>query len=291
MTTAFWIAGLLAAMLAVLSVAVAGRLWRRLTGQHMKRDKFTLHRAKIEPHLQTRYPPGEGPFPVVLLFHGCGGVRQIMDDYAQAATKAGVAAIIVDSHAPRGIEYEAALAQVCTGRILWGRERAADVHAALAVVRDDPRLDADRIVLAGWSHGGWTLLDAFALNASGQSPDGLDVVPQPAFAGVQGVFLVYPYVSGPALARRREFAPPAPVEAVLVAEDGMANEHDAAEVFATLKDAGAAVTWSTLGGVTHGFDEPDHHPTSKLRYDDEATQQTRGAFVDFLKRRLDPKPI
>lgn len=291
MTTAFWIAGVLFAMLAVLSVAVVRRLWRRLTGQHMKRGKFTRHRAKIEPHLQTRYPPGEGPFPVVLLFHGCGGVRQIMDDYARAATKAGVAAVIVDSHTPRGIEYEAALAQVCTGRILWGRERAADVHAALAVVRDDPRLDANRIVLAGWSHGGWTLLDAFTLNSNGQSPDGLDAVPQPAFAGVEGVFLVYPYVSGPALARRRGFVPPAPMEAVLVAEDGMASEHEAAEVFAKLKDAGAAVTWSTLGGVTHGFDEPDHHPTSKLRYDDEATQHTRGAFVDFLKRRLDPKPV
>jgi dienelactone hydrolase len=291
MTTAFWIAGLLFAMLAMLSVAVARRLWRRLTGQHMKRDKFTLHRAEIEPHLQTRYPPGEGPFPVVLLFHGCGGVRQIMDDYAREATKAGVATMIVDSHTPRGIDYDAALAQVCTGRILWGRERAADLHAALAVVRDDPRLDAGRIALAGWSHGGWTLLDAFALNANGQSPDGLDAVPQPAFAGVQGVFLVYPYVSGPALARRRDFTLPAPAEAVLVAEDGMANEHDAAEVFAKLKEAGAAVTWSTLGGVTHGFDEPDHHPTSKLRYDEGATQQTRGAFVDFLKRRLNPKPV
>jgi len=291
MTTAFWIAGLLFAMLAVLSVAVARRLWRRLTGEHLARDKFTLHRAKIEPHLQTRYPPGEGPFPVVLLFHGCGGVRQIMDHYAAAATKAGVAAMIVDSHTPRGIEYEAALAQVCTGRILWGRERAADLHAALAVVRDDPRLDAERIVLAGWSHGGWTLLDAFALESNGQSPDGLDAVPQPAFKGVQGVFLVYPYVSGPALARRRDFMPPAATEAVLVADDGMASEHEAVEVFAKLKKAGASVTWSTLGGVTHGFDEPDHHPTSKLRYDADATQQIRGAFVDFLKRRLDPKPV
>ncbi len=70
----------------------------------------------------------------------------------------------------------------------------------------------------------------------------------------------------------------------------MASEHEAAEVFAKMKAAGASVTWSTLGGVTHGFDEPDHHPTSKLRYDEDATLQTRGAFVDFLKRRVDPKP-
>ena len=291
MTAAFTIAGLLFAMLALFGLVVARGLWRRLTGQHLRRGAFERRRAMIEPHLQTRYPPGEGPFPVVVLFHGCGGVRQIMDDYARAATKAGVAAVVVDSHTPRGIEYEAALAQVCTGRILWGRERAGDVHAALAVVRDDPRLDANRIVLAGWSHGGWTLMDAFALQTNGQSPDGLDEVPQPAFSGVEGVFLVYPYVSGPSLARRRKVVPPAPVEAFLVADDGMASEHEAADVFAKMKEAGASVTWSTLGGVTHGFDEPDHHATSKLSYDEAATLQTRGAFVDFLNRRLNPKPV
>ena len=291
MTSALYIALVLFGMLGLLGVAIARHLWHRLTGQHLQRDAFKRHRALIEPHLQTRYPPGDGPSPVVLLFHGCGGVRQVMDEYAKAAVKAGVAAVIVDSHTPRGIAYEAALAQVCTGRILWGRERAADVHAALAVVRDDPRLDASRIVLAGWSHGGWTLMDAFALDTNGQSPDGLNSVPQSAFAGVKGVFLVYPYVSGPALARRRETQLPAPTEVVLVADDSMASEHEAADVFKRMKEAGASVTWSTLGGVTHGFDEPDHHPTSQLRYDEDATRQTRGAFVEFLKRQLDPKPL
>jgi dienelactone hydrolase len=291
MTSALSILAVLVGMLALLGVVVARRLWQRLTGQHLKRDAFTRHRALIEPHLQTRYPPGDGPFPVVLLFHGCGGVRQIMDDYADAAVKAGVAAMIVDSHTPRGIGYEAALAQICTGRILWGRERAGDVHAALAVVRDDPRLDDKRIVLAGWSHGGWTLMDAFTLQTHDQTPDGLDSVPQPAFNGVKGVFLVYPYVSGPALARRKSMTPPAPVEAILVADDGMASDLEASASFARMKEAGSPITWSTLGGVTHGFDEPDHHPTSKLRYDGAATEQTRGAFVDFLKRRLEPRPL
>ena len=256
----------------------------------MQRSAFEAHRAMIEPHLRTLYPPGDGPFPVVLLFHGCGGVRRISRDYAEAAVKTGVAAVIVDSHTPRGIDYETALAQVCTGRILWARERAADVHAALAIARDDPRLDAKRMVLAGWSHGGWTLLDSFALDAAGQAPDGLDAAPEQAFDGVQGVFLVYPYVSGPALSRRRNFTPPGPVEAVLVEEDSMASEADAAEVFARFKDNGAAISWSTLGGVTHGFDEPDHHPQSDLRYDPDATERVRSEFISFLKRRLDPKP-
>lgn len=291
MTTAVWIAAIVLAALALFAGAVAVRLWRRFAGRHMKCGAFETHRALIEPHLKTVYPPGPGPFPAVLLFHGCGGVRRIMQAYADAAAKVGVAAIIVDSHTPRGIDYEAALAQVCTGRRLWARERAADVHAALAVARDDPRIDSDRLALAGWSHGGWTLLDAFALQASGEAPDGLDEPPQGAFDGVKAVFLVYPYVSGPALARRRDVQPPAPVSAVLVEDDAMASDADAAEVLAAMKRRGATVSWSTLGGVTHGFDEPDHHPDSKLRYDAEATERTRADFIATLQRHLEPKPV
>ena len=257
----------------------------------MKRSPFEIHRALIEPHLKTVYPPGPGPFPAVLLFHGCGGVRRVTQAYAEAAAKAGIAAIIVDSMTPRGIDYQAALARVCTGRQLWGRERAADLHAALAVARDDPKLDPGRLALAGWSHGAWTILDALALDASGEAPDGLDTAPPGAFAGVGAIFLIYPYVSGPALARRRKFLPPAPIEAVLVEEDTMASDVDAAQVLSRLKKAGAAVSWSILGGVTHGFDEPDHHPRSSLQYDGEATARTRAAFLDFLNRKLLPKPV
>ncbi len=290
MKTALWIAAAFIAALAAFAAAVAVRLWRRFTGRHMKRGAFEAHRALIEPYLKTVYPPGPGPFPAVLLFHGCGGVRRIMHAYADAAAKAGVAAIIVDSCTPRGIDYPAALAQVCTGRRLWARERAADLHAALAVARDDPRIDSDRLALAGWSHGGWTILDAFALHASGQAPDGLNEAPRAAFDGVKAVFLVYPYVSGPALARRRAFTPPAPIEAVLVDKDAMASDADAAELFARLKRKGASVSWSSLGGVTHGFDEPDHHPDSRLHYDAEATARTRAGFIDLLRRKLAPRP-
>ncbi len=291
MKTALLISAALFAVLLAFAGGVALHLWRRFRGAHMKRSAFEAHRAVIEPHMKTVYPPGPGPFPAVLLFHGCGGVRRIMHAYAEAAARAGVAAIIVDSMTPRGIDYEAALARVCTGRQLWGRERAADLHAALAVVRDDPRLDPERLALAGWSHGAWTILDAMALEGSGEAPDGLETPPDHAFAGVQAVFLVYPYLSGPALARRREFDPPAPIEAVLVEHDAMASDADAADVLARLKKRGAAVGWSTLGGVTHGFDEPDHHPQSKLRYDADATARTRAAFLDMLQRKLHPRPV
>ena len=290
MRTALWIAAGLAAVLAAFVAYVAATLWRRLTGQHMRRFANNQRRALIEPYVTMLYPPGEGPHPCVIILHGCGGVRRISHAYAEAAVKAGCAAMIVDSLTPRGIDYEAALAQVCTGRILWGRERAGDVYAALDIARDDPKIDPGRLALAGWSHGGWAILDALALDHDRQPPDGMKTAPDAPFAGVLGIFLVYPYVSGPALARRKPIDPPGPVEAIFVEDDSMAKEHDAVAVLEKARADGASVRWTTYGGVTHGFDEPDHHPDSPLRYDGEATAMARNQFTEFLKRRLQPKP-
>lgn len=290
MRTAFFIAGGLAAVLIAFAGLIAWTLWRRLTGQHLRRFENRRRRALIEPYVTMLYPPGAGPHPCVLILHGCGGVRRVSHAYAEAAVKTGCAAMIVDSLTPRGIDYDAALAQVCTGRVLWGRERAGDLYAALDIARDDPKIDAGRLALAGWSHGGWTVLDALALDADGQAPDGLRTPPDSPFRGVRGVFLVYPYCSGPALARRKPIRPDMPVEAIFVEHDSMAKEQDVIAVLEQARGDGAAVRWTTYGGVTHGFDEPDHHPDSALRYDGEATAMARNQFTEFLKRRLTPRP-
>ncbi|MGJ3232791.1 MAG: dienelactone hydrolase family protein [Oceanicaulis sp.] len=290
MRTALWIAAGLAGVLAAFIAFVALTLWRRLSGRHVRRLANAQRRALIEPYVTMLYPPGEGPHPCVILLHGCGGVRRISHAYAEAAVKAGCAAMIVDSLTPRGIDYDTALAQVCTGRVLWGRERAGDLYAALDIARADPKIDARRLALAGWSHGGWTILDALALDRAGQPPDGLKTAPERPFEGVKGVFLIYPYVSGPALARRKPIDPPGPVEAIFVEDDSMAKEHHAIAVLEQARKDGASVRWTTYGGVTHGFDEPDHHPDSPLRYDGEATAMARTQFTEFLKRRLAPKP-
>ena len=281
-----WVLAMAGAGVLAFAGYIAFKLYRRLRGQHLPRKPFAEHVAFMEPYVRVSYPPGEGPFPAVLLFHGCGGVRQVTENYAALAVKSGVAAVIVDSLRARHISYEEALAQVCTGHRLWGRERAADVYAALDLIRRDRKIDPQRLALAGWSHGGWTVLDALTLAQMKLPPDGLSDAPEEPFAGVKGAFLVYPYVSGPSLAVRKDWLNDIPIEGVLVERDSMASEADASVVFSRARQRGAPVSWSVLGGVTHAFDEPDHHPESTLRYDAQATRETEGRFVDFLKRRL-----
>ena len=71
-------------------------------------------------------PEGEGPFPVVLQFHGCGGMKNLQARWADTARAAGWAVLVVDSYGHRRIDRFEAYATVCTGLQLWGRERAGD---------------------------------------------------------------------------------------------------------------------------------------------------------------------
>jgi dienelactone hydrolase len=142
--------------------------------------------ARLTPHFALARPPGDGPFPVVVMLHGCGGPRPFLNDMAEVAVRAGAAAVQVDSYAPRGISRVAAIATVCTGARLHGRERAGDLYAATAWARAQTWADRDRIVAMGWSHGGWTIMDALALRSGAEMRrvTGLEGLPEEPLEGL-----------------------------------------------------------------------------------------------------------
>lgn len=53
-------------------------------------------------------PAGQGPFPALVLLHGCSGVEEQQDLWAKILVEWGYTALIVDSLGPRGIE------EICT---------------------------------------------------------------------------------------------------------------------------------------------------------------------------------
>jgi len=174
------------------------------------------HAQALEPHITVLMPEDrEGRVPAVLMFSGCGGVISVQRDYAAIANEAGIAALIVDSHSARGIGPLGARLLVCSGARLRGGHRAGDVVAALAHARTLPGIDASRLALIGWSHGGWTLLDTLTRAEDGTPPDGLQSLPGNALDGVRSVMLVYPWCG--VLNRARGHALPGspPVHAML----------------------------------------------------------------------------
>ncbi|MEE2526556.1 dienelactone hydrolase family protein [Hyphobacterium sp. HN65] len=240
----------------------------------------------MREHTRIYAPEGDGPFPAIMLLHGCGGVRPNMPVFARLAVDLGVMAFVPDSLGPRGISYEDALESVCTGARLRAHERTGDLYAVLEIMRNDPRVDATRLAIAGWSHGSWTALEALALDRAGKLPASLTHIPSQGLDGIRAIFAMYPYSSFPARSRRLPWTADIPVEGVLVHGDTICNDEDAVEVFKRQIGWGNDVRWRYVPDATHAFDEPDHHPTSTLIYDEEKARIAHQAFQDFLRRHL-----
>jgi len=105
-------------------------------------------------------PAGAGPFPAVILLHGCGGpnsMRRRAQSWAELLHGEGYATLILDSFTARG------QSSICHNpRLVPEPERARDVYAAAYALaaRDDVR--PDRIAAMGFSHGGGTVVTADA---------------------------------------------------------------------------------------------------------------------------------
>lgn len=97
-------------------------------------------------------PAGPGPFPAMLVLHGCGGVGDGERQWAMRLVGWGYAAVIVDSFGPRN------LGSTCRRNVVPARLRARDAINAAAYLRMLPGIEPDRIGVIGFSHGGTTAL-------------------------------------------------------------------------------------------------------------------------------------
>lgn len=173
--------------------------------------------------------PAVVPAPAWVLLHGCGGPyaaatsieaasagatptaapeRSLsirMSEYAALLNAQGHHALVLDSLTPRGER------ELCTQRVgarrLTQVQRRRDALGALQWLAQQPGVDATRLGLIGWSHGGSTVLAA--INLTHPEVARASVRPRAAVA-------FYP---GCRDERRRGFEPAAPLLMLLGAAD------------------------------------------------------------------------
>ena len=111
---------------------------------------------------QLYKPEGDGPFPVVIALHGCGGlaghsepVQPRYRDWAEDLLKEGKAVLFPDSYGSRELGPQC---RVKDRRIYARRERVADILAARQWLMQQPWAAHDRISLLGWANGASALL-------------------------------------------------------------------------------------------------------------------------------------
>ncbi len=244
------------------------------------KESLETRAAALAAHAAVLKPEGPGPFPVTLQFHGCGGVKSQQWAYGEAARAAGWAAVIIDSYAHRGIGRARAYATVCTGLSLWGRERAGDVYAALAWARAQGWADPSQLALAGWSHGGWAVLDALAMSApAARRATRLDV-PDDVLAGVASVFLVYPYAGVGCVAALKGWRIRPRGAAIVCARDRVVGRRAPLRVLERLRGDGAPIEINTYD-ATHAFDEPEARDV-RSRHDPVLTARATARYAELL---------
>jgi len=102
-------------------------------------------------------PTGKGPFPALVLMHGCGGmytrsgnVTRSYIHWLDLLAEAGYVALLVDSFNPRGYPR---ICELDPRPIRESRERLQDAYAALKWLEQQEFVAKGGVGLLGWSNG------------------------------------------------------------------------------------------------------------------------------------------
>ena len=276
---------------AVVVVAAVFFLWK---GEHLllkaaewRTAKTTLadHRDFLSEHITVLTPEsGSAPYPTVIQFHGCAGMRrEFHESWARTANDAGYAAVLVDSNRARAIAYEEAMETICAGKALIGQERAGDVLAAIDYVSEDPRLDLEKLILAGWSHGAWTVMDFLTMDMKRARPANIsgEDLPKPE---IDGAILFYPYCGRGALTRLRAWVREIPTLAFVAGRDSIVEPQPCIDIFSRQKENGAPTDLVVYPEAEHIFDDATLISEYPQYYNETAAADAAVRYDAFLRQ-------
>ena len=202
----------------------------------------------VAANQRTYFPSGSGPFPTVVAIPGCSGVsldgpatdagrpgdeadrlfRRHYPRMAERLRRGGFGVVLVDYLTADGV------ANTCSGEI--SHERVGEyVAASLEFARSLPRVDASRLFVVGWSHGGAGVIAWLEALGSRTPPLG-------------GAVVVYPACSS-----RGPWATKIPVLLLLGEIDDITPPERCDAIVARLPDTARAEV-RHFEGARHGFD-------------------------------------
>jgi dienelactone hydrolase len=210
-------------------------------------------------------PNGDGPFPAVIMMHGCSGDTPYQDDWEKRFVQWGYVVLRVDSMTPRK------KLTFCDLPMETIQPRAQDAYDAKAYLMELPFVNKQKIGLVGWSHGAMAALsvvDDSTPIENRKSP-------------FQCAVLFYPYCSGlnnlnaPLLilvGEKDDWCPPSTCKPIVASNNSQFE-----------------ITLKIYENATHAFDwdgldtEYEGHI---LKYNPEATKDAVSQVQKFLAKNL-----
>lgn len=100
-------------------------------------------------------PKGDGPFPAIVLLHGCRGITAYSEAWVERLVKWGYLVLQVDSLEPRSLTND------CERPPRISLEtRVEDAYTTRSYLTGLQFVDSNRIAVMGWSYGGVRVLSA-----------------------------------------------------------------------------------------------------------------------------------
>jgi dienelactone hydrolase len=208
-----------------------------------------------------------GPYPAVVVLHGCGGISSHSTGIADRLGSWGYVALAVDSLSPRGIS------SACRGGVLG---QAFDAYAALRYLATLEDVDPARIAVLGQSIGGGSAL--YALDR--------DLGAQYFTERFRAAILYYPGCRIP------DANLTAPTLILIGDKDDWTPADRCRDMVARAQSNGASITLQVYPGVHHAFDVAQLRPGIRnpsgqwLEYNEPAARDADAKVRAFLAANL-----
>ena len=221
-------------------------------------------------------PDGAGPFPAVVMMHGCAGlsdaVRAGLQSHAAFFAQNGFASLILDSFEPRGLGGGGVCAsfQELAEARSYRQDDAVDAARVLAA---RPEIDGENLFQLGQSNGG-SVSVLLAMRGAARD-DG-----EPAFRANAAY---YPWCGAFNAASKARIKLP------LIALVGDKDDWTPPTKCKSLEVVGAAYEIHAYPDATHSFDLDvpiQKYQGHTVGYDAEATRESRAAMLALFKQHL-----
>ncbi len=231
-------------------------------------DTITIPAAGSTPAIggMLMRPSGPGPFPAVLVLHGCEGMGPLESKTVTELAAHGYVALAIDTLAPQGLK------NACSNPTAFATS-ARFAYAALGWLATQSNVIPDRLGVVGFSMGGMAILGLID-----------PISPHPPPPGLKVAVAYYPSCESRA----------PDVSVPLEILDGDADDWNPAPPCRRLAqaatDAGRTVQIITYPGATHAFNQPSDHTRTylghTLRYDADADRDAASKTEAFLATYL-----
>jgi dienelactone hydrolase len=227
-----------------------------------------------------RRPSGAGPFPAVVLLHGCGGYPEPLDqDWGVKVASWGYVTLTIDSFGPRGIKN--------TCHVNPPVDIFFDAYRGLNFLARQQFVDPKRVAVVGFSQGGWITLSSVERGAIEQASEN-------KFRAAAAFYPLCNPIRGPMTVPTL----------IMIGESDDWTTVDACRKLAAGQDdlgisrpksEGAAIQLIVYPGAYHSYDlaflqTPVKYFGHHLEFNKSATDQSSDALREFLRSTDGDRP-